>query len=329
MARILLVCMVARDGPAPHTEVGVERRRMRPPGCRRTAGPGGDVGTPSASMSHGRGVLAWRRSRRTGSRGAGWAERGGMATQRDTELTDEQVVQLRDDVAAGRRPRVRVSGPQFPSGTIGTVLAVGDPSADGGDFITVRVKIAGVTDELGFSPRELSMVGRGRAAAPAASPSRKRTPSSPRARRSEGSPVAPAAKASGRSGTSRSGVSAPRRSPSDAAPERGSSGAPVRAKTPAGSPRRPAPIPAVTITIASAGSSWSVTAHRGARVVVKKTAVSPGAVAALAALLNQPGVEDAVAAVNDTARGEAEARAEKLRAELAEVEAVLLSHRRP
>jgi hypothetical protein len=64
-------------------------------------------------------------------------------------------------------------------------------------------------------------------------------------------------------------------------------------------------------------------------VVVKKAPVSPGVVAALAALLNQPGVEDAVAAVNDTARGEAEARAERLRAELAEVEAVLSSHRRP
>jgi len=64
-------------------------------------------------------------------------------------------------------------------------------------------------------------------------------------------------------------------------------------------------------------------------VVVKKAPVSPGVVAAVAALLNQPGVEDAVAAVNDTARGQAEARAEKLRAELAEVEAVLISHRRP
>jgi hypothetical protein len=252
-----------------------------------------------------------------------------MAAQRDTELADEQVVQLRDEVAAGRRPRVRVSGPQFPTGTIGTVLAVGDPSTDGGDFITVRVKIAGVTDELGFSPTELSMVGRVRAAAPPAAPAVKRTPSSPRTRRTEGSPVAPAAKASGRLGAGRSGVSASRRSPSDTASERGSSGAPARAKAPAGSPRRAAPLPAVTVTIASAGSSWSVTAHRGARVVVKKTPVSPGVVAALAALLNQPGVEDAVAAVNDTARGEAEARAEKLRAELAEVEAVLSSHRRP
>jgi acyl-CoA reductase-like NAD-dependent aldehyde dehydrogenase len=85
----------------------------------------------------------------------------------------------------------------------------------------------------------------------------------------------------------------------------------------------------VTIAIASAGSSWSVTAHRGARVVVKKAPVTPGVVAAIAALLNESGVEDAVATVNDSALGEAEARADKLRAELAQVEAVLISHRRP
>jgi len=252
-----------------------------------------------------------------------------MAAQQDADLTDEQVVQLRNELAAGRRPRVRVSGPQIPTGTIGTVLQVGDPNTDGGDFITVRVKIAGVTDELVFSPRELSMVGRGRAAAPPASPAVKRTPSSSRTRRSEGSSVAPAVNASGRRGAGRSGASTSKRSPSDTTPERGSSRAPTRPKTPAGSPRRAAPVPAVTVTIASAGSSWSVTAHRGARMVVKKAPVPPGVVAAVAALLNQPGVEDAVAVVNDTARGEAEARAEKLRAELAEVETVLISHRRP
>jgi len=257
-----------------------------------------------------------------------------MAAQRDTELADEQVVHLRDQVAAGRRPRVRVSGPQFPTGTIGTVLQVGDPNTNGGDFITVRVKIAGVTDELAFSPKELSMVRRGRAAtppatppaAPPAAPDLKRTPSSPRTRRSDGSP---AANTSGRLGAGKSEVSTSKRSPSDTTPERRSSRAPSPAKAPAGSPRRAAPLPAVTVTIASAGSSWSVTAHRGARVVVKKAPLSPGVVAAVAALLNQPDVEQAVADVNDTARGQAEARAEKLRAELAEVEAVLISHRRP
>ena len=62
---------------------------------------------------------------------------------------------------------------------------------------------------------------------------------------------------------------------------------------------------------------------------VSETWRAPGVVAAVAALLGQPGVEDAVAAVNETSRGAAEALAERLRTELAEVEAVLVSHRRP
>lgn len=229
-----------------------------------------------------------------------------MAAQRDTGLADDQIARLRSEVTAGRRPRVRVSGPQFPAGTIGTVLRVGDPDIDGSDFITVRVKISGVTDDLGFAPKELSPAGRGRAAtprtqttAPATTPPK--TPS--RARRSGPTPVKPADEAPVRNGT--------------------------RGSAPAGSRRRTPSAPVVTITITSAGSAWSVTAHRGARTVVKKAAVPPGVVAAVAALLHQPDVEDAVAAVNDTARDEAEARAEKLRAELAEVEAVLSSHRRP
>jgi hypothetical protein len=85
----------------------------------------------------------------------------------------------------------------------------------------------------------------------------------------------------------------------------------------------------VTITITSAGTAWTVTAHRGQRVVLKNAEVTPGAVAAIVAVLGQPLVEDAVAAVNDTARIEAESRAEQLRAELATVEAILHSHRRP
>ncbi|MCU1659672.1 MAG: hypothetical protein JWO57_4328 [Pseudonocardiales bacterium] len=240
-----------------------------------------------------------------------------MAAQRVTGLTDDQVVQLRNEVTAGRRPRVRVTGAQFPDGTRGTVVRVGDPSADGGEFLTVRVKVGGVSDELGFSPKELSVAGRaGVATAPAVpaarAGTRKRSPQP--SRRPEGARATPPA----------TPVS-PRATPATPA---------VRAATPAakaagGPQRRAAPGPAVTIAIASAGSSWSVTAHRGARVVVKKAPVTPGVVAAIAALLNESGVEDAVATVNDSALGEAEARADKLRAELAQVEAVLISHRRP
>lgn len=224
-----------------------------------------------------------------------------MAARREAGLDQEQLAELRGGVDAGRRPRVRVSGSQFPAGTIGTVMRVGDPATDGNDFITVRVKIGRVTDELRFSPKELSTATKGRTAtsvsAPAAAPSP--APRAPRPVRRRG-------------------------------PETTAQPEPPRVQAkPAASPRRAAPVPAVTVTIASAGAAWTVTAHRGARVVVKRAAVPPGVVAAVAALLDLPAVDEAVAAVNDTARGEAEARAERLRAELAEVEAVLSSHRRP
>ena len=211
-------------------------------------------------------------------------------------LTDEQIVRLREQVAAGRRPRVRVSGPQFPVGTAGAVVRVGDPETDGADFVTVRVKVGGITDELGFAPRELSTAGR--VAAPRAS---RRAPSGP-------APSVPAA---------------------PAASPRVAQSAPPKRKAPSKPDRRAGPVPTVTITIASKGAAWTVTAQRGARTVAKGVAVPPGVVAAVATLLGQVAVEEAVAAVNDAALGEAQARADRLRAELADVEAVLSSHRRP
>jgi hypothetical protein len=81
--------------------------------------------------------------------------------------------------------------------------------------------------------------------------------------------------------------------------------------------------------LSSVEASWTVSAQRGSRSVLKNVAVNPGVVSAIAALLDQPALDDAVAAVNDTARAEAETRAEELRAELAQIQAVLDSHRRP
>ena len=63
--------------------------------------------------------------------------------------------------------------------------------------------------------------------------------------------------------------------------------------------------------------------------MVKNSPVPPGVVAAISALLGQPAVDEAVAAINGAALAEAEGRADRLRAELAEVEAVLIGHRRP
>lgn len=229
-------------------------------------------------------------------------------------LSDEQIVQLRDDVAAGRSPRVQVAGSQFGNAAAATVRRVGDPSVDGEDFVTVRVKLNGVTDDLRFAPRELSRGKRGQAKSPAktlapraakdtAPSARKRQPPRPASRQQDAEVPAPTAR--------RAQV-----------PE-------ISAKQPR-KPARRAPTSApVSIVVSSVDASWTVSAQRGSRSVLKNAAVNPGVVSAIAALLDQPALEDAVAAVNDTARAEAETRAEQLRAELAQIQAVLDSHRRP
>lgn len=254
-----------------------------------------------------------------------------MASQRDPGLDDAQVAHLRRMIADGRRPRVRVAGSQFPVATTGTVVRIGDPVSDGADFVMVRIKAGGVSDELGFSPSELSVVGPGRPAAPPdetgtrtspqkTSASRFRTPRAPEPGHSAVvEAAASSAKGPGGKGTAR-------RSATATTPA--SLTVPTRTKA-AAAGRRGASVPVVTITITSAGSSWSVSARRGARAMVKKAPAAPGVVTAVAALLNLQEVEQAVAAVNGAALGEAEARAEKLRAELAEIEAVLVSHQPP
>ncbi len=79
-----------------------------------------------------------------------------MASRTGVGLSEVQLDRLREQIAAGRKPRVRVSGPQFANHPTGTVLAVGTPEADGDDFVTIRVNVRGVTDELRFSPHELT-----------------------------------------------------------------------------------------------------------------------------------------------------------------------------
>ena len=57
--------------------------------------------------------------------------------------------------------------------------------------------------------------------------------------------------------------------------------------------------------------------------------VPPGTITALAELLDQAALIEAVAEINETALAEAQDRAEQLRAELAQLEAVLATHRSP
>ena len=224
-----------------------------------------------------------------------------------------QLAALRDRLEAGGRPRVQLSGSQFPEGSAGTIVRIGDPAVDGTDFVTVRVKLAGVTDELAFAPAELSPVRRAGGEPPASRPAARRA-RRPSAGTTSPKPAATAAVP---------GATPPRSKPDAAAqPEPASPG-------PASGRRRGSATTPVTITITSTGSLWAVTARRGARTVAKSAPATPGVVTAIAALLDQPGISEAVAAVNDTARDQAQARADNLRAELADVEAILAGHRSP
>ncbi|SDI79787.1 hypothetical protein SAMN05444157_0208 [Frankineae bacterium MT45] len=245
-----------------------------------------------------------------------------MAPRRKAGLSDEQLAELRGKSEGGGRPRVVLSGSQFPADTVGTVVRVGSVEADGDDFITVRVKVDGVTDELAFSPTELTLPGQ----KPPTRPARKAAPRTSRPTPTAAAPAAPTPPP-----VAAAAPVAPAAAPPAAA--KASPAKPAAAKsTPAprtGAAKKAGSTPKVVITLTSTGATWSVTAQRGARVVSKNLAVTPGAVAAIAELLGDAAVGEAVAAVNDTAREEAQARAEQLRVELAELEAVLASHRAP
>jgi hypothetical protein len=240
-----------------------------------------------------------------------------MAAQRRAGLDDDTVDALRAKLAEGGRPRVALSGPQFPDATVGTVVRVGDPANDGEDFVVVRVKVNGHVDELGFAPNELSLPGtpRTQPASPRRRPVRRREappgPPMPLATRPAPEPTLepttkPAATPAGPS--ARSSVSAAVRTP-----KRRKGGAPAK----------------VTITLSSDDSNWSVSASRGARSLCRATPVAPGVLTAVAALLENAEIVEAVADINDVARLAAEERAARLRVELAELDAVLASHRSP
>jgi len=222
-----------------------------------------------------------------------------MAVRKHSGLDAGQIEALRARLADGRKPRVKVSGPQFGPDASGTVIAIGEAATDGPDFIRVKVKVNGAMDELAFAPAELTSTVRGATTA-----------------------EAPAPKAAPTGGVTRppGGVTRPRKATR-----------PQHATQPPAkvSRRKTGPLPAVTLTLSSAGADWTVSATRGARSIAKAAPLAPGVVTAIAALLDQAGITEAVAEVNDSARAEAEERAATLRAELSQLEAVLATHKAP
>ncbi|BCB76013.1 hypothetical protein GCM10022251_55930 [Phytohabitans flavus] len=223
-------------------------------------------------------------------------------------LSTDDLQSIRDTLAAGRKPRVMFTETAGQiAGQIGQVVELNDPDLSD-EWVVVRFG----KDELPFSPTDLVIPPKGAKAAPA-----KKAAPEPEV------PAAPQPEFL----ITRSPVPAPREEAKvttvdDAAVEdSGAAEKPaarkaakaVKAKAPAG----------LTVTLSYTEGEWTVAANQGAKSLAKPYVIRPAEALKMVALVDVPGVQEAVEQILSAERNEAEQQAEKLRAELAEIEARL------
>jgi hypothetical protein len=224
-------------------------------------------------------------------------------------LSTEELATIRDGLGSGRKPRVQFteSAGQI-AGQIGQVVALEDPAAD--EWVVVRFG----RDELPFSPVDLRVAPRG-AVAKKAAPAPPPVPSVPEPEFVMDKPLpVPAVNGTKREDKVGAPAPAPRKAGddvTDAAPRK--TARPVKAK----------PAPALTVTLAYGDGDWTVSATQGAKVLAKPYVVRPAEALRMVSLVDVPGVQEAVEQILSAERSEAEQQAQRLRAELAEVEARL------
>jgi hypothetical protein len=221
-------------------------------------------------------------------------------------LTDDEVQTIRAGLAAGRRPRVvfTESAGQI-AGQIGQVVALLDP-AESDEWVVVRFG----RDELPFSPGDLRVAPRGAAARKAVpAPVVAAPPPPPEPEFVIDKPVPVTAPA-------------PRPAPEAAAPAAASAPAPAPRKA-AARPGKAKPPAGLTVTLAYAEGEWTVAANQGAKALAKPYVIRPAEALKMVSLVDVPGVREAVEQIMSAERAEAEEQAQRLRAELAEIEARL------
>jgi hypothetical protein len=211
-------------------------------------------------------------------------------------LTTEELESIREGLAAGRRPRVVFTEAAGQiAGQVGQVVRLTDP-AQSDEWVVVRFG----RDELPFSPADLQVAPKGpvkKAARPVVEPQ----PVRPEPEFVIDKPV-PAPRES---------VSSPVDEP--VKPARKVAGRPVKPKGPAG----------LTVTLAYAEGEWTVAAVQGAKALAKPYVIRPVEALKMVSLIDVPGVQEAVEQIMAVERAEAEQQAQRLRAELAEIEARL------
>lgn len=239
-------------------------------------------------------------------------------------LSDDDLAQLRAELAAGRPPMVWFTSAAVgvPAGGSAKIVAFADTAE--GDFIQVRP--TGSKDVLSFSPSELTRTRPPRKKA-AAKPTRAAKPS-PRA--AEPAPAAPRAVDPPTRAPEPVPAAAPAQPPEvrptaarPARPARATaSPAEARPAAPARRGRPPAPAE-VTVTLTSNESGdWTVEVVVGKKRTVRPVPVAPADVAKAARALPAQ-VADAVDRALESARRQQQARVAQLEAELAEAQRAL------
>ncbi|WP_341715688.1 hypothetical protein QQG74_16655 [Micromonospora sp. FIMYZ51] len=219
-------------------------------------------------------------------------------------LSDDEVRGIREALAAGRKPKVvfTASAGQI-AGQLGQVVELTDPAVSD-EFVVVRFG----RDELPFSPADVAVAPKGAGRRPAEV-------------KVEPVPVEPVV-AGPEFVLDR--VPQPRREEpkqrEESKVETVETKPAARRSVKAAKPKGPA---GLTVTLAYAEGEWTVAAQQGGKVLAKPYVLKPAEALRMVALVDVPGVHEAVEQILSAERSEAERQAEKLRAELAEIEARL------
>ncbi|MFG1716465.1 MULTISPECIES: hypothetical protein [Micromonospora] len=216
-------------------------------------------------------------------------------------LSTDEVQGIREALAAGRKPRVvftEAAGQM--AGQLGQVVELTDPAASE-EFVVVRFG----RDELPFSPADVAIApkGAGRRPAAEAKPEPEQPPAAPEPAFVLDTPRVPAPR------REETKTEAPPAEPK-----------PAKRAVKAAKPKTP---PGLTVTLAYAEGEWTVAAQQGTKALARPYVVKPAEALRMVALVDVPGVQEAVEQILAAERAEAEQQAEKLRAELAEIEARL------
>jgi hypothetical protein len=220
-------------------------------------------------------------------------------------LSTADIEEIRRTLAAGRKPKVTFTTQAGQiAGEVGQVVQLADPQHTD-EWLVVRFG----RDELPFSPADLAIPSRGRAA---------RKQAARQADKPPGKPANP-----GNSANSAKPPAAGAAAPSPPAGEPTHPRRPAKRVARAARATRPKPPAAMTVTLAYESGEWTVAAHQGSKALAKPYLIRPAEALKMVAMLDVPGVHEAVEQIVNAELAEAQRRADTLRSELAEVESRL------